>query len=78
MSIEVGTVFGPFLDAQKLAEAQNRTKMQICSCSIPWKWSQGSAPENIWILWQRNQEKTNDAIADGAIRFQRVCEICQR
>ena len=23
------TVFGPFLDAQKLAEAQNRTKMQV-------------------------------------------------
>ena len=29
-SIEVGAVYGPFLDAQKLAEAQNLTKMLIC------------------------------------------------
>ena len=29
-SIEVGTVFGRFLDAQKLAETQNRTNMLIC------------------------------------------------
>ena len=27
--MEVATVFWPFLDAQKLAEAQDRTKMQI-------------------------------------------------
>ena len=28
-SIEVATVFGPFLDAQNLAEAQNRTKYRF-------------------------------------------------
>ena len=49
-STEVATVFGPFLDAQKLAEAQNRTTLNIFSCSTPWKWSQGSAPEKILIF----------------------------
>ena len=42
-STEVATVFWPFLDAQKLAEAENFTKLQIFSCSTPRKWSQGPA-----------------------------------
>ena len=30
----VSIVFGPFLDAQELAETENRSRLYICSCQI--------------------------------------------
>ena len=49
-STKVDRIFWPFVDARKLAEAENFTKMQICSCSTPQKWSQATAPGKYCIF----------------------------
>ena len=47
----------------EVAEAQNSTNMQVFSCSIPWKWSQGSAPEKACFFFTVEGSKNMDVWA---------------